>query len=168
MDVFEAIRTRRSIRSYEDRPVEQEKLEQVLEAGRLAPSASNRQDWLFVVVRDAATRERLVPACRDQKFIGQAPVVIVVCATDTEYHMRSGLAIAAVDSSIAVDHMTLAATALGLGSCWIGAFEADKVTKVLDLPKGATPAHVLPLGYPAETPDPRPRKPLAEVVQYKD
>lgn len=164
MDVFEAIRTRRSIRSYADRPVEEEKLRQVLEAGRLAPSASNRQDWIFVVVRDAARRQKLVAACRDQKFIGQAPVVLVVCATDAAYRMRSGMRIAAVDPTIAADHMTLAAAALGLGTCWIGAFEPEKVVAVLDLPPGATPVHVLPLGYPAEHPEPRARKPLEDVV----
>jgi nitroreductase len=166
MDLFDAITSRRSIRSYDAQPVEDEKLAQVLEAGRLAPSANNRQDWLFVVVRDAATREKLVPACRDQKFIGEAPVVIVICATDAEYRMRSGLRIAAVDSSIAVDHMTLAARALGLGTCWIGAFDADKVAEVLDLDDDVAPAHVMPLGYPAEDPEARPRKPLAEVVRY--
>lgn len=164
MDVFEAIRTRRSIRSYSDRPVEEAKLQQVLEAGRLAPSASNRQDWVFVVVRDAAKRQKLVAACKDQKFIGQAPVVLVVCATNMEYRMRSGLAIAAVDPTIAVDHMTLAATALGLGTCWIGAFEPEKVAAVVDVPAGATPVHVLPLGYPAESPEPRARKAMSEVV----
>lgn len=167
MDVFEAIRSRRSIRSYSEREVEPQKLEQVLDAGRLAPSASNRQDWKFVVVREAAKRRQLVKACRDQAFIGAAPVVIVVCATDTEYRMRSGLRIAAVDPTIAVDHMTLAAAALGLGTCWIGAFEADKVAKVLDLPPDLTPAHVLPLGYAAESPEPRARKSLDEVVVYK-
>ena len=97
MDVFEAIRLRRSIRSFEDRPVEDEVLEQVLEAGRLAPSAGNRQDWLFVVVRDAAKRKAMVKACRDQAFVGQAPVIIVACATGAEYRMSSGLSIAAVD-----------------------------------------------------------------------
>ena len=166
MDVFEAIRSRRSIRSFEDRPVEDETLRQVLEAGRVAPSAGNRQDWLFVVVRDAARRKAMVKACRDQAFVGQAPVIIVACATDPEYRMSSGLHISAVDPTIAVDHMTLAATALGLGTCWIGAFDPGAVGKLLDLPKGVVPAHVLPLGYPAETPAARPRKAFDEVVRH--
>ena len=165
MDVFEAIKSRRSIRSYEDRLVEDEVLRQVLEAGRLAPSAGNRQDWLFVVVRDAAKRKAMVKACHDQAFIGQAPVIIVACATDTEYRMSSGLHIAAVDTTIAVDHMTLAATALGLSTCWIGAFDPVAVGKLLGLPKGVAAAHVLPMGYPAETPAPRPRKGFTEVVR---
>ena len=166
MDVMEAIRQRRSVRAYQDRPIEEEKLQQVLEAGRLAPSGNNRQEWVFVVVRDSAKREQLVEACCNQAFVATAPVVLVICATDAKRTMRSGMRGAAVDTSIAVDHMTLAAVGLGLGTCWIGAFEADKVGKVVGLPKGIIAAHVLPLGYPASTPDARPRKSLAEVVRY--
>ena len=166
MDVMEAIRQRRSVRAYEDRPVEDEKLQQVLEAGRLAPSGNNRQEWVFVVVRDSAKRERLVEACCNQAFVATAPVVLVICATDARRTMRSGLRGAAVDTSIAVDHMTLAAVSLGLGTCWIGAFEADKVGKIVGLPKDVFAAHVLPLGYPAEAPEARPRKLPAEVVRY--
>ena len=129
MDVFEAIRQRRSIRAYEDRPVEEDTLRKVLDAGRLAPSASNRQDWLFVVVRDPAMRAQVAKAANNQPAVAQAPVVIVVCATDTHYAMPSGLRIAAVDSAIAVDHMTLAAVALGLGTCWIGAFDPDATAR---------------------------------------
>jgi len=166
MDVMEAIRQRRSVRAYEDRAVEDEKLQQVLAAGRLAPSGSNRQEWMFVVVRDSAKREQLVEACCNQAFVATAPVVLVVCATDAKRTMRSGLRGAAVDTSIAVDHMTLAAVALGLGTCWIGAFEADKVGKIVGLPKGVVAAHVLPLGYPAESPQARPRKLADQVVRY--
>ncbi|NIA21588.1 MAG: nitroreductase [Anaerolineaceae bacterium] len=166
MDVMEAIRQRRSVRVYEDRPVEDEKLQAVLEAGRLAPSGNNRQEWIFVVVRDAARREKLVEACCNQSFVATAPVVLVICTTDAKRTMRSGLRGGAVDTSIAVDHMTLAAVALGLGACWIGAFEADKVGRVVGLPEGVVAAHVLPLGYPGESPQARPRKPLEEVVRY--
>ena len=164
MDVFEAIRARRSIRAYKDRPVEEDKLQKVLDAGRLAPSANNRQDWKFVVVKDAGLREQLAEACCNQKFVGQAPVVIVACTTDDKRVMRSGYQCSAVDLSIAVDHMTLAAVSLGLGSCWIGAFEREKVSRLLNLPSGVSPVHVLPLGYPAESPSARPRKKLEEVV----
>jgi len=164
MDVMETIKTRRSIRAYQNKAVEEEKLQKVLEAGRLAPSANNRQDWKFVVVKDAALREQMVEACCNQKFVGQAPAVIVACTTDAKRVMRSGFQCAAVDLSIAVDHMTLAATSLGLGTCWIGAFERDKVSKVLGLPPDVVPVHVMPLGYPAESPSPRPRKSAAEVL----
>jgi nitroreductase len=167
MNTLEAISRRRSIRSFTDEPVSDEALQQVLEAGRLAPSGSNRQEWVFVVVRDSARRQALAEACHRQKFVGQAPVVIVVCATDAERKMSSGLQGAAVDTSIAVDHMTLAATELGLGTCWIGAFDAAEVGAIVRLPSGAVAAHVLPLGHPAESPAPRPRKPLDKIVRYE-
>lgn len=164
MDVMQAIRARRSIRKYQNRPVESEKLQQLLEAARLAPSASNRQNWKFVVITDGATRQKLVKACYDQTFIAQAPVVIVACATDAQRIMRSGLQAAAVDPTIAVDHMTLAAVELGLGSCWIGAFDPKQVGEIINLPEGVIAAHVLPVGYPAEEPAPRPRKSVEEVI----
>ena len=159
-----AIRARRSIRRYKNQAVEEAKLREVLEAGRLAPSANNRQDWKFVVVRDASLRKKLAEACHQQSFIAEAPLVIVACTTDTSRMMRSGYQCAAVDLSIAVDHMTLAAVAAGLGSCWIGAFDAGKVGAVIEAPPGTAPVHVLPLGYPAEAAAARPRKTFDEVV----
>ncbi len=167
MDVMQAIRSRRSVRKYEPREVEQEKLELVLEAGRIAPSANNRQLWKFVVIRQADRRQQMIKACYDQAFVGQAPVVIVICATDAERRMRSGMPVAAVDPTIAVDHMTLAATGLGLATCWIGAFTPAEVAKVCQLPDDVVPVHVLPLGYAAETPDQRPRKPADEVICWE-
>jgi len=164
MDVLDAIKARRSVRAYQNKPVEEELLQKLLDAARLAPSANNRQDWKFVVVKDATVREKMIEACCNQKFVGQAPVVIVACTTDDKRIMRSGYQCCAVDVTIAVDHMTLAAAALGLGTCWIGAFERDKVAKVLGLPSSVQPVHVLPLGYPAETPPARPRKKPDEVV----
>ena len=164
MNVMEAIKTRRSVRCYQDKPVEPEKLEQVLEAARLAPSASNGQDWKFIVVQDAGTRKALVKACHNQSFIGQAPVVIGACSINPKRVMASGQSAAAVDLAIAVDHMTLAAVELGLGSCWIGAFDAAAVGKLLDVPDDAVVVHVLPLGYPAESPSGRSRKAASEVV----
>ncbi|HOI56153.1 MAG TPA: nitroreductase family protein [Phycisphaerae bacterium] len=166
MNVMEAISHRRSIRSYTDEAVSPEHLRQVLEAGRLAPSGSNRQEWVFVVVRDAARRKQLAEACHRQQFIAQAPVVIVACATDAKRTMSSGLQGAAVDTTIAVDHMTLTATELGLGTCWIGAFDAAAVAKVIGLPAGVAVTHVLPLGHPAESPTARPRKALEDIVRY--
>ena len=164
MKVIEAIKTRRSIRSYRDRPVEPEKLRQILEAARLAPSASNRQDWKFIVVRDQQMRAKLATACHNQKFIAQAPVVIAACSTNPSRKMASGQLASTTDLSIAVDHMTLAAVELGLGTCWIGAFDAPAVAKLLHVPDDSAVVHILPLGYPAESPSPRPRKPASEVI----
>lgn len=157
MDVLNAIVTRRSIRKYKPEPVPADKLHKVLEAGRIAPSAGNRQPWKFVVVTDPATRQQLVSACRNQAFVGEAGAVIVACAPDEtlRWHM--------VDIGIAVDHMTLAAHALGLGTCWIGAFEPDQVKAILGIPAAVKVVCVLPLGVPDMEGVPKPRKPFEEV-----
>ena len=163
MDLMQAIRARRSIRNFLDKYVEEELLLAVLEAGRLAPSARNMQDWRFIVVRDAATRSLLAKAARGQEFVGQAPVVIAACGT-SDLVMTCGQPAYAIDVAIALDHMTLAAASLGLGTCWIGAFYEDKVKEILGVPPEIRVVALLPLGYPAEEPGPRGRKSLDEIV----
>lgn len=168
MKVMEAIAERRSIRSFSNKPVEEEKLLRVLEAGRLAPSARNMQDWKFVVVKDPGLRRRLAEAARNQEFVGQAPVVIAACGT-SDYVMTCGQLTYPIDVAIAVDHMTLAAVEEGLGTCWIGAFYEDKVKEILGVPPTIRVVVLLPLGYPAETTktdkaETKPRKPLEEIV----
>jgi nitroreductase len=166
MELREAIKGRRSIRSYQDRAVEQEKLLRVLEAGRMAPSARNMQDWRFIVIRDPALRRKLSEAAKNQEFVGQAPVVIVACGT-SDYVMTCGQLTYPIDVSIAVDHMTLAAVEEGLGTCWIGAFYEDKVKEILGIPQSIRVVALLPLGYPAQPPyKPTPRKNLGEIVAY--
>ena len=166
MDVIECIRARRSVRSYEDREVEEEKLRQVLEAGRLAPSANNQQNWKFVVVRKSELRRQLVAAANGQSFVGEAPVVIVACATSSDHIMPCGHPSHLVNMAIAIDHMALAARELGLGTCWIGAFDQDAVREILGIPQSVEVIELLPVGYPASWPAARPRKPLGEVVSY--
>lgn len=163
MELMQAIRARRSIRSYLDRPVEEEKLLAVLEAGRLAPSARNMQDWRFIVVSDPATRQRLAEAARDQQFVAQAPLVIAACGT-SDLVMTCGQPAYAIDVAIALDHMILAAASLGLGSCWIGAFYEDRVKQILAVPPEVRVVALLPLGYPADMPAPRPRKSLEDIA----
>jgi nitroreductase len=157
MEVMTAVKTRRSIRKFKPVPVPEAQLRQVLEAGRIAPSAGNRQPWKFVVVRDAATRKELVSACRNQAFVGEAGAIIVACAPDESlrWHM--------VDIGIAVDHMTLAAHELGLGSCWIGAFDPDQVKGILGIPAEVKVVCVLPVGVPDMEGVPKPRKDFDEV-----
>jgi len=167
MDVYAAIRTRKSVRSYLDKPVEKEKLNRVLEAARLAPSASNSQEWRFVVVTDAEKRRRLAEEAAGQRFIGQAPVVIAACAQTDGRLMRCGLARYPIDVAIAVDHLTLAATELGLGTCWIGAFDPAAARKILGLPDEVEPVVFTPLGYPADPPRVKQRKPLDDLVRYE-
>ncbi len=157
MDVFEAIKSRRSIRAYKDEPVPEEALSQVLEAARVAPTASNRQEYKFIVVKDEATRKALVPACNNQGFVGEAGVVIVGCTTNPSRKY------AKVDVAIALDHMTLTAHALGLGTCWIGAFSEEEVKKVLGIPEDVSVICLLPLGIPSKPGVPRSRKTKEEL-----
>ena len=166
MDLLEAIKGRKSIRSFLDRDVEEDVLRGVLDAGRLAPSARNLQDWRFVVVRDKETRRKLAEAARNQQFIAQAPVVIAACGT-SDYIMTCGQHTYTIDVSIAVDHITLAAYSLGLGTCWIGAFYEDKVKEILGIPADIRVVALLPLGYPAEQPSARQRKSLADIVAHE-
>ncbi|OYV08305.1 MAG: nitroreductase, partial [Methanosaeta sp. ASP1-1] len=135
MEITEAIRSRRSIRKYQDRPIEEEKLLRVLDTGRMAPSARNLQDWKFIVVRDQDKRKMLSEAANGQPYVEKASAVIVGCATEPENIMPCGQYCYPIDLAIALDHMSLAATAEGLGSCWIGAFQEDKVKEILDIPE---------------------------------
>ena len=166
MELYEAIKSRYSVRSYKDKPVEQDKLERVLEAARLAPSGSNRQPWKFVVVRDAELRSKLAAACNDQTFVGTAPVVIVGVGTMADRTMGCDVPGDPVDVSIALEHIALAAVAEGLGTCWIGAFHQDQVSELVGVPAGAKVIEVMPLGYPADKPRAKDRKPLDEIVCY--
>lgn len=164
MTVMEAIRDRFSARAWKPYEVEEEKVEQLMEAARLAPSASNRQEWRFVVVRDAEMREKLGEASRGQRFVGEAPVVIVACAQGPGHVMTCGLECHPIDVAIAVDHITLAAVELGLGTCWIGAFNADEVKRLLGIPPEVVVVALMPVGYPAEEPRAKKRLPLEEIV----
>jgi nitroreductase len=167
MNVSEAIRCRRSIRAFKSKPVEEEKLQRILEAGRLSPSARNIQDRKFVVVRDRATREKLMKAAKNQSFVAQAPVVIVACGTMPEYVMSCGQLAYPIDVAIAVDHMTLQAVEEGLGTCWVCAFSEPDVKKLLGIPDAVRVVTILPMGYPAEEPAARPRKPIAEYASFE-
>ncbi len=167
MDVMEAIKERRSIRNYSDRPVEEEKLNLILEAGRLAPSAANRQEWRYVIVRDGETRQKLKKAAKGQTFVGQAPVVIAACAETDGHVMSCGQPCYPIDVAISVDHMTLAAMEEGLGTCWVGAFYEEEVKRVLGIPDDIRVVELLTLGYPVDVPPPRPRHAMSEIVRYE-
>lgn len=167
MTVRDAIRDRYSVRSYLNKPVEGEKLTLILDAARLAPSANNRQNWKFIVVRDKKTRERLAEAAANQEFIAEAPVVIVAVSTEPSHIMRCEVPAYAVDVAIAVDHMTLQAVELGLGTCWIGAFYQSKVKEILQIPDRCKVVALLPLGYPACPCVEKYRNSLKEIVSYE-
>lgn len=170
MDVQTAIRARFSVRHYQDRQVEVEKLGRILEAARLAPSARNGQEWRFVVVRDAEIRRQLREAAFGQPFVDQAPVVIAACAETDDRVMSCGQLAYTVDVTIAADHLTLAATAEGLGTCWVCRFDEAAAKRALGIPDGPTVRIValLAVGYSADQPPAqKPRLPLAEIVRYE-
>lgn len=157
MTVMDVIR-RRSIRKYRPSEIPREHLLEILEAGRLAPSAGNRQPWRFIVVRDPDQRRRLAEAARGQMFIADAAAVLVAIA-DPEASPRW----CEKDVMIAMENMVLAATELGYGSCYIGAFEEEGVKSLLKIPDGLRVVALLPIGVPDEAPPQRPRKGLNEV-----
>ena len=146
--------------------MEQEKLDRILDAARLAPSGSNRQPWKFVVVRDAETRKKLVLACSNQEFVGQAPVVIAGVGLMPDRVMSCGVPGDPVDVAIALEHVALAATAEGLGTCWIGSFHQDQIRALLGIPANAKVIEVMTLGYPADYPPPKTRKSMKELACY--
>ncbi len=166
MEVQEAIRKRNSIRAYEDRPVPDEVLHNILEAARLAPSGRNSQSWKFAVVRNDELRQALGHASGGQPHVHTAPVIIAAIATDPDSVMQCGVPAYAVDLAIAIDHMTLAAVDLGLGTCWIGAFSQEEVKSILKVPDNLKVVSLLTLGYPGETGRPKMRKALEEIVCY--
>jgi len=149
MTVREAIETRKSVRTWEDRDVPSEVLDRVMGAVRLAPSARNQQEWRFVVVRDAKLRAAVADAAAGQRFVGEAPVVVVACAVTDRRTMRCGHPAFLIDVAIALDHLSLAAVEEGLGTCWIGAFDPDRVRELLGIPSGVEVVELMPLGYPA-------------------
>ena len=167
MELYEALKARGSVRAYRPDPVEEEKLQRVLEAARIAPSAANRQPWHFYVVREPETRAELMQAYA-QKWFVEAPVIICACTRPEEaWQRRDDKNYADVDLSIAMDHLILAATAEGLGTCWIGAFKPEKLREVLAIPPQLEPVALTPLGYPASEPKPTTRKSLDQIVEYR-
>jgi nitroreductase len=171
MDLSQVIRDRRSIRKYKDIPVEWEKIEQVLNAARLAPSWKNQQCWRFLVLTDAVKRSSLLAAFPEEnpgkKAIAMAPAVIVVCADPAESGVENGIEYFIADTAIAFEHLCLEAHELGLGTCWMGMFDEGVVKAALDIPGGIRIIGITPLGYPDQEPRPRPRKELAEIA-YRD
>lgn len=159
MKLFEAIKTRRSIRAYTEQKIDETLLLKVLDAARIAPTAANRQNLKFVIIEGERVKD-FVPLCRDQEFVGQASHLLVCCATDKESKWKD------VDVAIAVDHMTLRAHELGLGTCWIGAFHPEEVAEAINLPDEAKVVAILTIGYPAEPGTMRDRKDMDEIISY--
>ena len=158
MEVLEAIEKRRSVRKYKPSGIPNEHLKKILEAARLAPSAGNRQPWRFIVVRSSERKKLLAEAARNQMFLADAGVIIVALA-DPEASPKWFKQ----DVMIAMEHMVLASTGLGYGTCWIGAFEEEQVKQLLGVPERIAVVALLPIGVPDEKPQPKPRKDFGEI-----
>lgn len=169
MDVLKAIKTRRSIRQFDStKKVTEKQIKKLLEAARWAPSAGNLQSRFFVVVRDKTLKDKLMQASGGQKMVGQAQALIISCADFkrvTYYGSRGQSLYAIQDATIAAQNIWLAATAMGLGTVWVGAFNEKKVAKLLELPSTMRPIAILPIGYPAKIPSPPPRHPLSKIYK---
>lgn len=170
MDVFEAIKTRRSVRNFTDQPVSEKEVNKLLDAAVQAPSAGNLQPWEFIVVRKPEVKHGLSQAALDQKFIEQAPVVIVVCADPAKSAPRYGSRgidlYCLQDTAAAAQNILLAAQALGLGTCWVGAFNEERAREVLKIPKPVRPVAIIPVGHAVRSPMERPRKALLDVTHH--
>jgi nitroreductase len=156
MEVIEAIRTRRSIREYQPKPIEARHKDILLEAARLAPSGANRQPWQIIMVTDEERLKGLVPLCKNQEFVGSCSMFLVGIDDPNQKWAR-------VDLSIALDHVSLAAEEMGLGTCWIGAFDQEKLAQYLGLPKDRVITVCMTVGYPDEAPAARSRKSNEEL-----
>ncbi|MEM2340672.1 MAG: nitroreductase family protein [Candidatus Bathyarchaeia archaeon] len=170
MDLFEAMRGRRSIRAFRPDPIPDSALEKILEAAQWAPSAGNRQARDFIIVRDPGVKARLADAALGQGFIEEAPVDIVVCANRERsagrYGDRGRNFYCLMDAAAAVENILLAAHALGLGACWVGAYRDEEVAEVLGLPPWLRPIAIIPIGFPAESPRPPPRIKLEKLIHF--
>jgi nitroreductase len=148
MEFMDVVASRKSVRGYADRKVEEEKLAEVLEAARLAPSWANKQCCKYVVIRDRAKMKELSGGINP--WLKQAPVVLAACADPADSGSRNGMDYYLVDVGISMQQLVLAATDLGLGTCWIGAFDEAKVKKLLQVPENVKVVALTPVGYPAE------------------
>jgi nitroreductase len=194
LEVLDAIKGRKSIRSYKPAPIPKDVLDRLLEALRLAPSAGNRQPYKFIIVQDEGTRKKLAAACKfnpgrlnGQEFIAEAPVVIVACGWErkaiTRYYKDGQVFLTMgvtpgeidkdpipydntmpIDLAIALDHLTLVAAAEGLGTCWIAGLDELEVKRLLSIPDDMRVPIVMPVGYPVSWPEARPRKPLERLI----
>lgn len=171
MYTFDAILTRRSAREFEKKPIDDKLIGVILYAATHASSAGNTQEWEFVVVKEEDQKKKLARAALGQEFIAKAPVVIVVCANlariSLKYGKRGENLYAIQDTSFAIQNMMLAAHALGLGSCFVGAFEEDIAMEILELPDNIRPVAMIPVGYPAEKPEKPARIPF-ENISYSE
>jgi nitroreductase len=170
MELSEAIKKRRSIRAYKKQDVSEETVEKLIDAASLAPSAGNIQPWKFVIARNPDTKKKLAQAA-NQAFIEEAPVVIVVCANEKRssmgYGFRGKTLYCIQDTAAATQNILLTAYSLGLGTCWVGAFNEDQAKKAINAPEEMRPVAIIPVGYPNEAPTQRNRRPINQIIHHE-
>ena len=170
MEFFEVTKRRRSIRIFESKEIERDKLNQILEAANLAPSAGNLQSYEIILIRDWRKKKKIAEASYNQNFIAQAPIVLIFCANflrSIRYGERGKL-YAIQDATIACAHAHLATTAVGLGSCWVGAFNEHEIKEIINAPEHIKPIAILPIGYGAQKPYKTLRRRLDEIVKEEE
>ena len=161
MDAIEMLKTRRAVRAYTSEPVPQKTIEDIVDCGRLAATAVNIQPWEFVVVTDPKLRRRLADTTDHGKFMAGAPVCVVVLCQDTKYYLEDG--------SAATENILLAARAHGLGACWVAGDKkpyAPEICRLVGAPQGYRLVSLIPIGYPAESPE-KPKRPLSAVLHWE-
>ena len=170
MDLIEALVTRRSVRDFKADPIPDELLWKILDLANAAPSAGNLQARDFIVVRDSVVKKKLAKAAFNQGFIGEAPIAVVVCGNQERssagYGSRGTNFYSIQDADAAIMHILLSAHALHLGSCWIGAFDDDEVSAILELPEYIKPIAIIPLGHPIKEPQPTSRVNIEKLVHF--
>ena len=170
MDVLETINTRQSIRAFTNKDVANEDVTTLLEAMIRSPSAGNRQPWRIYVIRNEQVKRNLTKSAHDQEFIMEAPVVFVVCRVPEEsgarYRNRGRNFYSIQDTAAMTQNLLLAVHSMGLGACWVGAFNDSAVAAALDCPSSVLPVSIIPVGYPAETPNLRGRRSIDSIVHF--
>lgn len=170
MELNEAIKKRRSIRAYQTKDLPEKVVEKLIEVASYAPSAGNIQPWNFVIIRKAKVIMKLAQAAQ-QGFIEEAPLVIVICANEKRAEMGYGLRGKGLyciqDTAAATQNILLTAYSLGLGTCWVGAFDEDQARKAVNAPKEMRPVAIIPVGYPNESPTQRNRRPISQIIHYE-
>jgi nitroreductase len=161
MSLIDSILSRRSIRHYEPKAIPKELLDKILEAGRMAPSAANKQSWHFIVITDDALKHELSKGLFT-RFLKNAPITIVGCAHQDRIAGRWSK----ISTAIALQNMVIAAWAMGIGSCWIGSFQEDKVKQLLAIPQNWDVVALIPFGYPAKIPEPKRKKPIEAITSF--
>ncbi|MEW6380755.1 MAG: nitroreductase family protein [bacterium] len=168
-DLLPYLKGRRSIRKFKPQSVPRELIDKIMEAGTWAPSAGNVQPWYLYLIFNRELKQRLAQAALEQRFVGKAPLVIVVCAdksrAQSSYGIRGETLYCIQDTASMVQNMLLETFSLGLGGCWVGAFREEDVKAALDMPHHLQPVAILPIGYPDEKPGPRTRRDWRETVK---